>query len=318
MVSSGPRWGHGRRWPGPGRSGWIAILLLGGVLACLGLTMILALQVAHQSDTINKLHAAARNARQPAPAAAALPAIEASVAYTLPDAADGSFSVVAVSIQPKPGSAVLTWLFVYARHGLPGERYGLRQATCTGQHVTASDRGRRDRRPGRQPHDRGAQPRLSPPTKVPGLRYTGGRERHGAGWHTSRSAGRQDVPVRTDLLSGLRPGFALATVDGVRQRPFGLHHAGETGGGDAERQLDPFAEHLPAGVDGRDIAQDGRVELQFGKGASRPGQGDLGFCGAVCVVERGFGCAPFGDTAQVGDGRAGASRAAGRIDDGSS
>ena len=53
-----------------------------------------------------------RNARQPAPAAAALPAIEASVAYTLPDAADGSFSVVAVSIRPKPGSAVLTWLFV--------------------------------------------------------------------------------------------------------------------------------------------------------------------------------------------------------------
>jgi hypothetical protein len=140
ILSSGPRWGHGARWPGPGRSGWIAILLLGGILACLGLTISLALQVAHQNDTINKLHAAARNARQPAPVAAALPTIQASVAYTLPDTADGSYSVVAVGIiGPKPGSAVRTWLFVYARHASPGERYGLRQATCTGQHVTTSD-----------------------------------------------------------------------------------------------------------------------------------------------------------------------------------
>jgi hypothetical protein len=34
---------------------------------------------------------------------------------------------------------VLTWLFVHARHAHPGARYGLRQATCTGQHVTTSD-----------------------------------------------------------------------------------------------------------------------------------------------------------------------------------
>jgi hypothetical protein len=139
IVSSRPRWGHGAWWPGPGRSGWIAILVLGGVLACLGLTISLALQVAHQNDTINRLHAALRNARQPAPAAAALPAIEASAAYPLPDTADGSYSVVAVGIRPKPGSAVLTWLFVYARHAHPGERYGLLQATCKGQHVTTSD-----------------------------------------------------------------------------------------------------------------------------------------------------------------------------------
>ena len=139
IVSSAPRWGHGGRWPGPGRSGWIAILVLGGVLAGLGLTITLALQVAHQNDTINNLHAAVRNARQSAPATAALPTIEASVAYTLPDTADGSYSVVAVGIRPKPGSAVLTWLFVYARHASPGERYGLRQATCTGQHITTSD-----------------------------------------------------------------------------------------------------------------------------------------------------------------------------------
>jgi len=139
IVSSGPRWGHGARWPGPGRRGWTAILLLGGVLACLGLTTSLALQVARQNDTINNLHAAIRDARQTPPAAAALPTIEASLAYTLPDTADGSVSVVAVGIRPKPGSAVQTWLFVHARHAHPGERYGLRQATCKGQHVTTSD-----------------------------------------------------------------------------------------------------------------------------------------------------------------------------------
>jgi hypothetical protein len=138
IVSSGPRWGNGAWWPGPGRRGWITILLLGGILACLGLTISLALQVAHQNDTINQLHAAVRNARQPAPVTAALPTIEASVAYTLPDTADGSYSVVAVGVRPKPGSAVLTWLFVYARHAHPGELYGLFQATCIGQHVIRS------------------------------------------------------------------------------------------------------------------------------------------------------------------------------------
>ena len=47
--------------------------------------------------------------------------------------------MVAVGIRPKPGSAVLTWLFVYGRHVHSGERYGLRQATCRGQDVTRSD-----------------------------------------------------------------------------------------------------------------------------------------------------------------------------------
>jgi hypothetical protein len=136
IVSSGPRWGHGGRWPGPGRSGWFAILVLGGIVA--GLTITLALQVAHQNDTINNLHAAVQNARQSAPATVALPTIEASVAYALPDTADGSFSVVAVGIRPKPGSEVRSWLFAYARDAHPAERYGLRQATCTGQHITTS------------------------------------------------------------------------------------------------------------------------------------------------------------------------------------
>jgi hypothetical protein len=138
IVSSAPRWGHGGRWPGPGRSGWFAILVAGGILAGLGLTITLALQVAHQNDTINDLHAAVQNARQSAPATVALPAIEASAAYALPDTADGSFSVVAVGIRPKPGSQVRSWLFAYARDAHPAERYGLRQATCTGHHITTS------------------------------------------------------------------------------------------------------------------------------------------------------------------------------------
>jgi hypothetical protein len=139
IVSSGPRRGHGTWRPGPGRSRWIAILVLAGVLTCLGLTVSLALQVAHQNDTISKLHAAVRNASQSAPATAAQATIEATVAYTLPDTADGSYSVVAVGIRPRPGSAVLTWLFVYGRHVRSGERYGLRQATCRGRGVTRSD-----------------------------------------------------------------------------------------------------------------------------------------------------------------------------------
>jgi hypothetical protein len=138
IVSSAPRWGHGGRWPGPGRGGWFAILVVGGILVGLGLTITLALQVAHQNDTINNLHAAVQNARQSAPAAVALPTIETSAAYALPNTADGSFSVVAVGMRPKPGSEVRSWLFAYARDAHPAERYGLRQATCTGQHITTS------------------------------------------------------------------------------------------------------------------------------------------------------------------------------------
>jgi hypothetical protein len=64
--------------------------------------------VAHHNDTINQLHAAVRNARQLAPAAAALPTIEASAAYTLPDAADGEiehyrFVVRDLTVLEQPG-----------------------------------------------------------------------------------------------------------------------------------------------------------------------------------------------------------------------
>ena len=47
--------------------------------------------------------------------------------------------MVAAGIRPKPGSEVRSWLFAYARDAHPAERYGLRQATCTGQDVTRSD-----------------------------------------------------------------------------------------------------------------------------------------------------------------------------------
>ncbi len=98
---------------------------------------------------------------------------------------------------------------------------------------------------------------------------------------------------------------------------FGLHHAGEAGGGDAEGQLGPLAENFPAGVHGRDVAQDGRVELQVGEGASGAGQGDLGFGGAVGVVECGFRRASLGDAAQVADGQGGIQPAPCRVDFGS-
>jgi hypothetical protein len=139
IVSSGPRRGHGVRWPGPGRCGWIAIGLLAVLLACLGVITSLALQVAHQHDTIDGLHAALQRAGQPAPATAALPTVSDAAVYTLPDAGDGSFSVVAVAVRPRPASAARIWLFVYARHARPGQRYGLLEDTCGGQYITQQD-----------------------------------------------------------------------------------------------------------------------------------------------------------------------------------
>ena len=52
----------------------------------------------------------------------------------------------------------------------------------------------------------------------------------------------------------------------------GLHHAGEPGRRDAERQADRRAEHVPAGADLRHVAQDRRVELDVGE--RLPGPGD--------------------------------------------
>ena len=113
--------------------------MLAVLLACLGVTVSLALLVAHQDDTIDHLRTVLRNASHPAPATAARPAVSGSAMFRLPGAAGGSFSVVAVAVRPEPGSAALTWLFVYGRHANPGQRYGLLSDTCGGQYVAAYD-----------------------------------------------------------------------------------------------------------------------------------------------------------------------------------
>jgi hypothetical protein len=137
ILSSGPQWRHGARWPRPSRGGWIAIVVLAVLLACLCVTVSLALFVAHQDDTIGHLRTELRNATGPAPVAAPLPAVAGSATFRLPGAAGGSFSVVVVAVRPGPGSAALTWLFVYGQHADPGQRYGLLSDTCGGQYVAA-------------------------------------------------------------------------------------------------------------------------------------------------------------------------------------
>ena len=44
-----------------------------------------------------------------------------------------------MAVRLGPGSAPVTWLFVYGQHADPGQRYGLLEGTCGGQYVTASD-----------------------------------------------------------------------------------------------------------------------------------------------------------------------------------
>ena len=146
ILSSGPQWRPGVRWPRPGRTRGIAIAALGIVLASLAVTGYLALLLAHRDHTISDLRAALGTARQqaqaqtPAQAAGAagpdLPAVSGNTVFTLPG---GSFSVVAMSIGLRPGSAPLTWLLVYGRHASPGERYGLFEGTCGGQYIASSD-----------------------------------------------------------------------------------------------------------------------------------------------------------------------------------
>jgi hypothetical protein len=112
-------------------------VVLAVLLACLGVTVSLALRVSHQDDTIDQLRTALRNAPYPAPTTTAPPAVSGSATFRLPDAAGGSFSVVVVAVRPEPGSAPLTWLFVYGQHASPGQRYGLLSDTCGGQYVAA-------------------------------------------------------------------------------------------------------------------------------------------------------------------------------------
>ena len=123
----------------------IAILLAGT-----GTAVYLALIVAGQDHTIDGLRANLRSTARRTPAAAAsglsgslgsgplLPVDAGSAMFTLPEAG-GPLSMVAAAIRPRPGSAALTWLFVYDLHADPGARYGLLEGTCGGQYVTASD-----------------------------------------------------------------------------------------------------------------------------------------------------------------------------------
>ena len=140
ILSFEPRPRRRDWWSRAGRGGRIAIVLV--LLACLGVITSLALLVADRDHTITDLRTALRNSRHQAPATVAGPALPAdsdNALFTLPDAALGSFSVVAVAVRARPGSTPVTWLFVYGRHAVPDKRYGLLEGTCGGQYVTASD-----------------------------------------------------------------------------------------------------------------------------------------------------------------------------------
>jgi hypothetical protein len=152
-LSFGPRRDRGARWPrGPGtRRGWIAIVVIAILLAGTGTAAYLALLVGRQDHTIDGLRADLRSTARRTPAAAVsglswglgslgpvLPVDAGSAMFTLPEAG-GPLSVVAADVRPRPGSAALTWLFVYDLHADPGARYGLLEGTCGGQYVTASD-----------------------------------------------------------------------------------------------------------------------------------------------------------------------------------
>jgi hypothetical protein len=148
-LSFGPRRNRGARWPG-GRGGWIAIVVIAILLAGTGTAAYLALLVGRQDHTIDGLRADLRSTARRAPTAGAsrssgasgsspgLPVDAGSAMFTLPQAG-GPLSVVAAAVRPSPGSAALTWLFIYDRHAEPGERYGLLEGTCGGQFVTSSD-----------------------------------------------------------------------------------------------------------------------------------------------------------------------------------
>jgi hypothetical protein len=139
ILSSGPERRPSFRWAGPGRRGWATTLVLTVLLACLGVITGLALLVAQRGHTIRDLRAALRTASHQASALEAGPALPTDSGYAMFTLPGGSFSVVAMAISPRPGSAPVTWLLVYGRHADPGERYGLLEASCGGQFITASD-----------------------------------------------------------------------------------------------------------------------------------------------------------------------------------
>jgi hypothetical protein len=131
LVSFGPR--RRRGWRPRSRAQLAMILVL---LSCLGIITWLALLVVHRDDTVASLRAALRDTRPPAPPAAA--ELSGSAMFTLPGAARGSFSMIAVVIRTGSDASPLTWLFVYGQHADPGQRYGVIEGTCGGQYVASS------------------------------------------------------------------------------------------------------------------------------------------------------------------------------------
>jgi hypothetical protein len=81
-----------------------------------------------------------------------------------------------------------------------------------------------------------------------------------------------------------------------------VHHPGEAGRGEQERQLAAAAEHLDAEVDGRHVAEHVRVELHAGVGLAGAPQAQLPLGGAVGVVEHRPRCPPLGNLPQIPDG----------------
>jgi hypothetical protein len=136
-----PRWA--RRVRGSRRVRGYAILAVAVVLG--GLGTVAGLLIAHQNDTINHLRTALAQARSSASASAsagadtALPVESDSALFTVPDVTGGSLYVVATADPPRPGSAPLTWLYIYDQHAKPGARYGLLVGVCDGQHVAPAD-----------------------------------------------------------------------------------------------------------------------------------------------------------------------------------
>jgi hypothetical protein len=133
------QWRIRNRWRRPGRRGWIAILLAGALLTCLGVSLGLTRLGTPHEPAASTTPKTSRSAAPSAPAVVARPAISGTAIYALPGAAKNSFSVVALAVRPAPGAAPQTWLFVYGHDIQPGQRYGLLEDTCDGEYVTASD-----------------------------------------------------------------------------------------------------------------------------------------------------------------------------------
>ena len=129
----------------------------------------------------------------------------------------------------------------------------------------------------------GPQVELEP---VPAVRCGGGHVLDGGRAHGGERVG--DAGGRGSLGAGV---LAL-----------GLHHAGEAGGRDADRQPGRLAQDVGAQVYFGDVAKDAGPELDVQERLAGAAQGDLGFGRAVGVVERGLRGAALGQVAEVPDG----------------